>query len=152
MYTARFTELNGLLAIEHADSQAAGTHASAWVNVRNYHRLALVLSVGEMQAGATFDAQLRQATDTAGTGAKVIADKATTGTKAITQLTQAGGDSDDPIVIELQTEELDVTNGFDCVQFSIVVANAAVEYCAMLFGFEPRYPPVPITNWTEIID
>jgi hypothetical protein len=152
MYTAGSYELEYPLAIEYADSQAAGTHASAWVNVRNYHRLKFDLNVGEMQAGATLDAQLRQATDTAGTGAKVIADKSGLLTKAITQLTQAGGDGDDLVRIELQTEELDVSNGFDCVQFSVVVAGAAVEYAAVLYGCESRHMPTPTANWTEIID
>ena len=152
MYTERYTEDHYPLAIEYADAQAPGAHASAYVNVRDYHRLFLLINVGDMQAGATLDAVLQQATTTAGAGVKAIADKAGTGFKAITQLTQAGGDGDDLVCIELQTEELDVTNLFDCVRFVITVAGAAVEYSAVLFGIISRHKPVPVTNWAEIID
>jgi hypothetical protein len=144
-YTQRFTEDFNPLAAEYADSQAAGTHNGTWVSLQNYHRAVFVLNVGEMQAGATLDAGIQQATDTSGTGAKAI-----TG-KTITQLTQAGEDGDQLIAIELATEELDNTNNFDSVRFYVTIANAAVEYSAILYGFVSRFDPVPTTNWTEIV-
>lgn len=151
-YTERLSEAVYPLAIEYADSQAIGAHAGAWVNVSLYHRLWLVVNVGEMQAGATLDAALQQATTTAGAGVKAILAKNQVTNKAITQLTQAGGDGDDLVCIELQTEEMDVTNLFDCVRFVITIAGAAVEYAAVLYGCISRHKAVPTTNWTEIID
>jgi len=140
------------LAIEYADSQAIGVHASPYVNVRDYHRLWFVLNVGQIHGGGTLDAALQQATTTAGAGVKAILAKNQITNKAITQLTFAGGDSDDLVCIELQTEELDVTNGFDCVRFVVTVGVAEVEYAAVLYGCESRHMAVPTTNWTEIID
>jgi len=144
-YTSRVSERMYPLAIEYADSHNAGTLNGTWVSLRDYHRAWLVLNVGDMAAGATLDAGLQQATTTAGAGAKAI-----TG-KTITQLTQAGGDGDDLVCIELQTEELDVSNNFDCVRFYVTVANAAVEYGAVLYGLMSRFDPVAITNWQEIV-
>jgi len=144
--TSRVSERMYPLAYEHCDSQLVGTHNSAYVSLQNYHRAWLVLNVGDMGVGATLNAGLQQATDTSGTGVKAI-----TG-KTIAQLTQAGGDGDDLVCIELQTEELDVDRGFEHVRFQVVIAGGAVEYAAVLYGCVSRFKAVPTTNWTERID
>lgn len=145
-FTKRFSEVCYPLDSFHADSQAAGTVSGTKVSLENYHRAVLVVDVGDMAAGATFDASIKQSDDAAGTTTKAI-----TG-KAITQLTQAGGDGNEIVCIELRTEELDVSGGFDYVYFEAVVATNAVEFSAVLYGIEPRYAPVPTTNWSEIVD
>jgi hypothetical protein len=145
-YTAEFSEEFVPLVDEHADSKAIGTHTSTYIAVNDYHRLVLVLNVGEMQATATLNVTLHQATDTSGTGAKVF-----TTSKAITELTQAGGDGDNLICIEVGAEEFDVDGGFDCVAVVAVVADAAVELAWSLFGFVSRYVPVSLTNWDEVV-
>lgn len=145
-YTERTTEVTAVLGGAFPDSYAIGTHDTAYINISNYHRVFVFLIVGEMQAGATLACSLRQATSTAGAGAKAI-----TG-KSITQLTQAGGDGNDYIGIELRSEELDVAGGFDCISLRIVIAGAAVEAAAGMLGTVPRYVPVGTTTWTEIVD
>lgn len=141
-YTSRVSERMYPLAIHYADGRGAGTHTSAYVSLQDYHRAWLVINVGDQEAAATFDASIRQAQDAAGTGVKAI-----TG-KSITQLT---GDGSDLVCIELQTEELDVDNGFEHVCFRIVIAGGAVIYSAILYGLIGRFKPVPTTNWTEIV-
>lgn len=152
MYTAQLSEQMYPLAIEYADSQAAGTHNSAWVSLQDYHRAFLVVNVGDMQQGATLDCALQQARGSGGTGAKAITSSKTAAAKAITQLTQAAGDGDDLVCIELQTEELDVDGGFEHVRFQVVITGAAVEYAAVLYGCVGRFKAVPTTNWAERID
>lgn len=145
-YTARFSELHYPLAMDYSDSFARGVHTSSYVSLMNYHRAVVVINVGDIAAGGALDARLLQATTTAGAGVKAI-----TG-KAITQLTQAGGDGDDIICIELQTEELDVTNAFDCIALELTVVNdAAVEFSYIVYGIEPRFPPTGTTNWAEVV-
>jgi len=144
-YCNRVSEVLYPLVFEHADSQAAGTHYSQYANLKDYHRAWFVIDVGNMVAGATLAAGIQQATNTSGGSVKAITDK------TITQLTQAGGDAESLVCIELQTEELDVDGGFDCVRFYVTVANANVEYSAILYGVEPRFAPVPTTNWQEIV-
>lgn len=144
-YTNRLSEVLYPVSIEHPDSFAAGTYTGSWYDMRDYHRAWLVINVGDMVATATLDAGLQQASDTTGTGVKAI-----TG-KTITQLTQAGGDGNDIVCIELQTEELDVDNSFECVRWYVTVAAAAVELSVVLYFAEPRFAPVPTTNWTEVV-
>ena len=144
-FTERFSEVWYPLAIENADSYGIATVNSAYVSLANYHRALLVINVGDMQATATLDVGIQQATNTAGAGVKAISGK------TITQLTQAGGDGNDLVCIELRTEELDVTGGFDCIRFYVTVAAAAVELSAVLYGGVPRFQPTVTTNWTEIV-
>lgn len=145
-FTRRFSEWAYPLYSFNADSQGAGTITGTSVSLANYHRAVLFVDVGDMGSGATLDVQIQQAQDSAGTGAKAI-----TG-KAATQLTQAGGDGNQVLCIELRTEELDIANGFEHVRALAVVATQAVELGLHLFGIEPRYMPVPTTNWSEIVD
>ncbi len=144
-YTSRVSERMYPLATYNADALGVGTFNSAYVLLRDYHRAWLVINVGDMGGGATLDAGIQQATDVLGTGVKAIVGK------TITQLTQAGGDSDSLVCIELQTEELDVTLNFDAIRFFLTVAGAATEVSAILYGVMSRFDPVPITNWQEIV-
>jgi len=144
-FTERFSEMANPLISENNLSLAAGTYDSPWVSVANYHRGALILNVVDMGAGATLDVSLRQATTTTGTSAKAIT------SKSFTQLTQAGGDADSDCCMEFRTEELDVTNRFDCVGVRVVVAVAAVVISYRFYGMVPRFAPVGTTNWTEVV-
>lgn len=145
MYTARVSELVCPLAVLYPDDRGPGTHATDYVSLSTYHRAWLVLEVGDMGALATVDAGLQQATDTTGTGVKAIAGK------TITQLTQAGGDTASLVCIELQTEELDVNNDFDCVRAYVTTAVNTVIFSAVLYGVEPRFAAVPTTEWAEVV-
>lgn len=152
LYTQRFSEGHYPLLEANSDSFGVGTRNSAYASLQDYHRAVLVVNVGDLGQAATLDAQIRQATSAAGAGVKTIADKAGTGTKAITQLTQAGGDGNNLVCIELQTEELDVDGGFSFVGVQDVVAGAACEFGWILYGIASRFKPVPTTNWDEIVD
>ena len=144
-YTERFSECTCPLAALYSDSFAAGNHDTSYVSLQSYHRAVILINVGDLGTNATLDAALYQATDTSGTSAKAI-----TG-KSITQLTQAGGDGDGLYCIELQTEELDVDNAFDCIMLRTTVGTAACEYSAWVFGIDPRYEPTSTSNWGEIV-
>lgn len=147
MYTEQFSETHKLLISNNSPTLAAGTYDTSWVSLANYHRAAVVLHVIDMGAGATINLSARQATDTAGTSAKAF-----TTAKAITALTQAGGDVDSDVCMEIRTEEMDVTGGFDCLGLRLVVAVANVVVSWHVFGIVPRYAPVGVTEWTEVVE
>lgn len=143
MYTVEFSEVHQVGAELYPDNMAAAVHQSAWFDMSIHHRAACVLMVGDMGQGATVDLVLQEASDNAGTGAANIAGK------AITQLTQAGGDGNDVCIIELRTEEL--TPGFDFVRAVLTIANAAVDASLITFGIVNRYAPVATGLVTEIV-
>lgn len=142
-FTERFSEVNAFITRLDADNRAAGNYNTAWAQVSEYHRQAVILIVGGMAAGATVDLIVQEATDNAGAGVQAVAGK------AITQLTQAGGDGNDVVVIEMRSEEL--TPGYDFIRAQLTVAAAAVDVAILVLGTVPRYPPVPITNLTEVV-
>ncbi len=143
-YTETFYEVHCPLAKIDPASYAAEQN-TARVFVGNYHRFGVLLSVGAIAAGGTLDMDIEQHTASAGGTTKNI-----TG-KSITQLTQAGGDGNDLVWVEVQCEELDVDGGFDYVSVEVTPATAASIFGVVLWGLIPRFPPVPTTNWTETV-
>jgi hypothetical protein len=147
-YTERVSEVMYPLVSEYADLFGSGITRSAWVSMENYHRGWLYLNVGSVGTDYTLDVYLQQATTVGGLGGKAI-----TG-KAITQLDT--NDDDSLICIELQTEEMDVSNNFDFVAVVMDIRYSAqngtgVELAWTFFGCVPRYAATPTTNWQEIV-
>lgn len=124
-----------LLAKLDPVSQGAATVTTGWVAMADWWRIMAVLMVGVIATNGTLDAKLQQATDSSGTGAKDV-----TG-KGITQLTQAGTDSNKQVVINCDHEDLDIEGGFDYVRLSVTAATAASLLAAAVFGFPARYGP-----------
>lgn len=122
-----------ILAAIDPDALAAGTANTAWIDVTNWQNLMAIIMSGDLGASATVDAKLQQATSNAGAGAKDV-----TG-KVITQLTQAGTDSDKQAIINCSQYDLDFNNGFKFVRITLTVAVATSEIGALLLGFDPRY-------------
>lgn len=117
------------------DANAAGTLETGWVSMATYQSILALVAVGDLGTSATVDAKLEQATDSSGTGAKDI-----TG-KSITQLTDAGSDSDKQAVINCRGDELDVAGGFDHVRLSLTTAVATSDSAGFIFGLDARYQP-----------
>ncbi len=115
------------------DNASAGTYTTAWVSMATFRSVMAIVAVGVMTSSGTLDAKLQQATDSSGTGAKDVTDK------DITQLTQAGTDSDKQVVINCRASELDIANGFDHVRLSVTTATAASYVCGILLGMDPAY-------------
>lgn len=117
-------------------SQGAGTVVTDYANMGLYKKVMFILSLGTMSATSTVDAVVKQATDSAGSGAKNL-----TTSVAITQLTQAGSDSNKQVIVNVDASELDIANGFSFVALSVTVAAAASLLSVVVLGFEPRYAP-----------
>lgn len=114
------------------DAYAASTVTTGWIDMAKFGAIMAIVQAGTLGSSATLDAKLQQATSAAGAGAKDI-----TG-KAITQLTQAGTDSDKQAVINLFADELDINNGFTHVQLSMTIGTAASDAGAIVLGLDPR--------------
>ena len=116
-------------------SQAAATVTTGWVSMQTAENLLAILQVGAFGASATVDAKLQQASDSGGTGAKDISGK------AITQMVAAGGNNKQ-VLLNVRSEELDVTNGFCFVRLSVTVGTAATLISALLLALDGRYQPI----------
>jgi len=130
---AKASEAAAVVGVINPVSQGAGTVTSGWVDAAKFQRYLAILKVGALGASGTVDAKLEQATDASGTGAKDV-----TG-KAITQLTQAGTDSNKQVLINLHpSEDLDIDNNFDHFRLSVTVAVAASLIDGTVLGFSAR--------------
>lgn len=117
------------------DVTTASTVVSDYMDMGKFEQAMAVVLAGTLGSSATLDAKLVQATDSSGTGSKDI-----TG-KAITQLTQAGTDSDKQAIINCRAEELDLDNSFDHVALSMTVATATSDISGILLGLNARNNP-----------
>lgn len=140
------SEKVAVVAVIDPDVTAASSVNSAWVSAKDFHRFMAIICAGTLGASATVDALIQQATDASGTGAKAV-----TG-KAITQLTQAGSDSDRQAVINLATEELDVDNGFDYIRLQVTVGTATSDIGALLLGVAPRNAPASDHDVSTVVE
>ena len=122
-----------ILAAIDPDASSAGTYPTAWIDATNWQNLMAIVMAGDLGASATLNAKLEQATTNAGAGVKDV-----TG-KAITVLTQGGGDSDRQAIINCSQYDLDFANGFKFVRLSMTLAVAASEIGGLVIGFDPRY-------------
>lgn len=143
--TERFSEVVDVLTAL-APTAANGTvaaHSTSYVDLADYHRAFILIHLGEAAQGATIDFTVWEAQDTAGTGVKQIT------SKAPAQVVAA--DSGGYIGIELQSEELDVQNGFHCIKLIATVGTGTYTYSAYILGTVPRYPPVGSTDFHELV-
>jgi hypothetical protein len=88
------------------DAYAAGTYTTGWIDMSKFFSVLAVVMAGTLGASATLDAKIQQAQDSGGTGAKDISGL------AITQLTQAGADSNKQALINVMQSDLDRANNF----------------------------------------
>jgi hypothetical protein len=144
MLNAKPSELAAVVGNIDPDAYAASTVTTGWVSMRDFGTLLAIVQAGDLGSSATLDAKLQQASDSGGTGAKDI-----TG-KAITQLTQAGTDSNKQALIQVRAEELDVDNGFTHVRLSMTIGTAASDAGGMLLGFNPARGPASDFDATTV--
>lgn len=142
---AKCSELVSILASLDPVSQAAGTVATGWIPVGNFHAILALIETGALGASATLDAKFQQALDAAGTGVKDV-----TG-RAITQITQVGGGSAKQALINLRPEDLDNANGYGFVRLSITVGVAASLVAAQVIGFNPRFADASAFNQAAVV-
>jgi len=112
------------------DPQSATTAKSTgWIKCDQ--SILFTLLVGALATSATVDAKVEEAKDASGTSPQDISGK------AITQLTQAGTDSDKQAVIELFANDLDINNGFTHVRLSMTVGTATSDAGGIVLGLDP---------------
>jgi len=136
---------------------AAGANNGDWVSMKGYADLDIIVFADAGAAGEDPVLTVTQATAVAGTGSKALnftrVDSkvgAQTGIGQFTKNTQAAGntytdavsgEAENLFVIHIKAEDLDLANGFDCVQVSIpdTGATAGKIGCALYILSGARY-------------
>jgi hypothetical protein len=128
------SEQSAVLACIDPDAYTAATYTTGWVALAEWDYVQAIIMAGDLGSSATLDAKLTAATDSSGTGPVDV-----TGA-AITQLTQAGTDSNKQALINLRMDTL-AGQGFTHIQLSMTVGTATSDAGALLMGFGPKYSP-----------
>jgi hypothetical protein len=131
------TERATVVGVVDPDAYAVGTYDTAWVPLKDFFRFMAVVLVGTLGSAATVDAKLRVATNAAGANAADVAGS------SITQLTQAGADSDKQAIINFDPQQFlaGAAADYTHVQLRLTVGTAASDAGAVLLGFDPRFLP-----------
>lgn len=138
------TQRVGVVGAIDPDVYTAATYTTGWIDASAANSFMAIVMAGTLGTSATLDAKLEQASDSSGTGAKDI-----TG-KLITQLTQAGTDSDKQAIINLAADELDLANGFTHFRLSMTVATATSDAGAIVLAADHRYGPASDRDATTV--
>ncbi|MGE4043581.1 MAG: hypothetical protein AB7F35_01915 [Acetobacteraceae bacterium] len=139
---------------------SAAANNGDWVSLKNFDSCAIIFVKGAGTAGDDPTLTLRQATDASGSSAKAldftrvdVKQGTLTALGSFTPVTQAAANTYVDLtsaenagiyVIEVRADELDVANGFDCVQFSVADVGTNAQLGAALYLLRgPRYAPPP---------
>jgi len=110
------------------------TGTTGWADASKFRRFMAVIMAGVEGSSATVDAKLQQATSSGGAGAKDVPNS------SITQFLKASDDNKEAI-INFDTANIDVANGFRFVRLSITGGTAASLVAGLLLGFDPFNGP-----------
>lgn len=131
--------------------QAVTSLNSAYINLKNYAGVSIILQVNITTGTASGAVTLTQARDVSGSGAKSLSfktvwvngDTAASDTLAKATVTgdtfNAGGATKSFLyVIEVKAEDLDVDNGYSCLRISVATI-ASANGSVMFILHTPRY-------------
>jgi hypothetical protein len=133
--TTRYSEeAEQLQVISPASYNSA--QALARVKADQFERYVVKLKVGAIASTGTVDFKVEQANAASGGTVKAF--------KSITQLTQAGSDSNKQRIIEFRPSELDINNGFSWFLVTVTPAVAATLLDVEVTGVGKKNSPVAI--------
>jgi hypothetical protein len=115
------------------DANATGAITGDIIDMANFEQVMFIVMAGDLGSSATLDFQVYQST-AANMGTPVVISGA-----AITQLTQAGTDSNKQAIVVVK--QSDLTVGYRYIQGTMTVAIATSDSGSIGLGFYPTYGP-----------
>lgn len=138
------SEVAAVVGVIDPDAYAAGAYTTDYIPLKNFHRFMAIVQAGDIVSTGTIDAKLTAYTNGSGSGALDV-----TGA-AITQLTQAGTDSNKQAVINLNTDALAGATKYTHFRLTVTLGTAGADMSALVLGFDPRHSPASDTDATTV--
>lgn len=141
-YTERFSEVHKLLAAVSYDGVTTEQNTS-WLDGSHYHRYAVVIITDAVGTDFNADIELSNTGSGAGTNVHTL--------KSITELTA----DENNVVIELRGEEFSKPTSASSDEYRYfrveTTPDGACNYVVLVFGISPRYAPVGVSEWDEVV-
>lgn len=130
----RITEELAIIATIDPDAYGTGDQTSDVIDMSDWREIGVYVLAGDLGSSATLDVAAKGDTASNGSFTTTI-----TG-KSITQLTQAGTDSDKQAIISITQEDL-MAQGFRYVRILATDAAASSDYAVLVLGKPAHYGP-----------
>lgn len=113
------------------DVLTATTHDTDVIDMSLFEEVMFVVMAGTLGSSATFDFDVVSDSASGGSYTNTV--------KSITQLTDAGSDSDKQVVVNVRAEDL--PDGDRYIKGTVTVATASSDGGVVAIGLNPRYGP-----------
>ncbi len=133
MSIGALNEQLAVVATIDPDAYGTGTQNSDYINMENFRRVLFIVQAGTLGTSGTLDFEVHEAKDSSGTDEQLL-----TG-KSITQLTQAGTDSDKQVLVEVRADEL--SKGYTHLRGRLIIGTAGSDAAVLALGANARYGP-----------
>lgn len=141
-YTERFSEVHKLLAVQ-SFTTASTEQNTNWLDGSHYHRYAIVIRTDVVGTNFNADIELSNTGTGAGTNVHTL--------KSITEITA----DEATVCIELRGEELSKPANAPSDEYRYfrveTTPSGNCNYTVMVFGISPRYAPVGVSEWDEVV-
>ena len=131
----RADQVVAVVATVDPDAYATGAQNSDTIDMQDFEQVKFVVMAGTLGSSATIDFKATQ-----GNSSAMGSEKDITG-KAITQLTDAGTDSDKQASVVVNQSDLDVAGGFRWIRGVMTVGTATSDAGVVALGLYPTYGP-----------
>lgn len=131
----RLSEQVGVVATIDPDAYTAAAYTTDVIDMSHLDRVLFIVMAGDLGASATLDFLVKGDTASGGSFTTTI-----TG-KSITQLTQAGSDSDKQALLEVTGDEV-LAQGFRYIRGTMTVGTATSDCGVVAIGGHRRYMPM----------
>jgi len=131
----RADQVVAIVATVDPDAYATGAQNSDTIDMQDFEQVMFVVTAGTLGSSATIDFKATQ-----GNSSAMGSEKDITG-KAITQLTDAGTDSDKQASVVVNQSDLDVAGGFRWIRGVMTVGTATSDAGVVALGLYPTYGP-----------
>lgn len=138
------SEQVAIVGVIDPDAYTQATYTTDYIDMSKWESVMAVVMAGDLGSSATIDAKIIEYTTDGGAGTHDI-----TG-KAITQLTQAGTDSNKQAIINVRREDLDIDGGYRYVKLSVTVGTATSDMGAIVLGVVPRRAPASDNDLSSV--
>jgi hypothetical protein len=117
------------------DAYANGAQSTGYIPLKDFGRFMAIVQAGDIVSTGTVDAKITAYTSDAGAGAYDVPGA------AITQLTQAGSDSNKQAVINFDVDSLAGSTKYTHFRLTVTMGTAGADLGAIVLGFDPRHAP-----------